>query len=123
MALGEPSQLGPTRDSPFLAFSVPPTRPSLPGLGTDLGAENSAGVSLGGLEAQLECLLVSGSPFLTLPPIGLPLRLCQPRYPPLSASHLPVISVHMSSTSLGLKGSRRAGAGLGRWGPGQQAVH
>lgn len=53
----EPSQLGLTTDNSFSALSIPPTRPSLPGLGTDLGAGNSAAVNSGGSEAQLRYLL------------------------------------------------------------------
>ena len=51
MALGGPSQLGPTRHGAFLVLSLPPARPSFPALGVDLGAGNAAGVSSGDSEA------------------------------------------------------------------------
>lgn len=87
MALGRP-----TTDSPIWALSTPPTRPSLPGLGTDLGAEKSAPVNSGGSEAQIKCLLLSKvSPhYPTLSWIAAPL--CEPR----QTHTWPVLSVHIS---------------------------
>lgn len=111
MALGSPHSWD--RQTAPSGLSIPPTRPSLPGLGTDLGAENSAPVNSGGSEAQIKHLLLSkvSPPHPSLSWFAAPL--CEPRQP----HTWPVISVHISfHFPLSLRDP--GGQGLGSSAPG-----
>lgn len=116
----DPHSSGVHHGRPLLGPLCAPPRPSFPGLGADSGAENSAGLSSGGSEAQLKCLLlstVSSSLLPHTPPQPVYCPLCENSDSLHSAPQTwPVFSVHISShLLLGLRapGGQRLGSSAG----------
>lgn len=96
MAPGDLQQTAPSELSP-----VPPTRPSLPGLAIDLGAENSAPVNSGGSEARLKRLLLSSLPSSPRPQ----LVCCSPLRAQTASTQCLAFSVNISfHFPMGLRG-------------------